>query len=395
MARSLDPSPVVYFLNSTVLGGMEAHVRRLAVGLARRGVAVGLICAPNGEIGRIKADCRDAGVSVHEVAAAGGLFGWPRRLWSLYRVLRRYRGGILHLNLTGPHAGELLLLAGRLAGVRRIVRTEHQPSERPPSRIERWRMKLRDRAMDRIICVSRANLRHFTDDLGRDRRKFAVVYNSVDTSLFEPARSDRDARRRSLGLHDADLAVGMVARLAEERKGAAKFLQMAALIRDQAPRARFLVAGDGPLRASLEALAGGLGIADRCLFLGASGDVPELLAALDVFVMPSLWEGGPITVIEAMAAGLPIAATRVGMVDEVLADGEDGLLVEPGDVDALAAATLSLLEDSAAAREMARRAREKALAGFGEDAMVNNMLRVYHGLWQAASVPGQTAVAPE
>jgi glycosyltransferase involved in cell wall biosynthesis len=152
---------------------------------------------------------------------------------------------------------------------------------------------------------------------------------------------------------------------------------MAGRIAPTFPEARFMVIGDGSLRQRLELQADKLGIGEQVNFAGWRSDVPQLMAAMDVFVMPSLFEGGPTTVLEAMAMGKPVVATRVGMVPEVVDDGRTGLVVDPGNARALADAVSLLLADDELRTSLGKRAREHAVHHFSIDLMVERYLAVF------------------
>ncbi|MEX1254782.1 MAG: glycosyltransferase family 4 protein [Dehalococcoidia bacterium] len=384
-ATAIPRPPVVLFTNSWMMGGMEEHILKLARGLRSRGHHVTLICPPDNVIAPLRAACLAVGVHVRVVSEGQGPRGAIRRLRALTRLLRPHRHGVLHLHLTGPYGGELVMAAATLAGMAAIVRTEHQPPERPPSLLQRWRMRAKDRALSTVLCVSSQNMVHFTRDLGRDARKFAVVHNCIDLTRFDPSKVDGQQAREALGLAPDAEVVGMVARLAEERKGGAVFLEMAARMAKRRARTRFVVVGDGPLRPALERQAEALGIASRFLFLGERRDIPELLAAMDVFVMPSLWEGGPYTVLEAMAMERPVVTTNVGMVADVMRSEEHALVVPPGDAGALAEAALRLLESADLRSRLAERGRRLATERFSEDHLVEGVLAIYEQALTKAS----------
>jgi glycosyltransferase involved in cell wall biosynthesis len=368
-------APVVFFTNSPYLGGMEAHIEHLARGMAARGRKVGLICPPGERIATLRHACVEAGVEVMPVeerrtASLG-------RARDLKRSLSGYRDGVLHIHMTGPHGGDLVMLAARAGGLRAIVRTEHQPLEVAPSRMQLFRMRLRDRFIGRVICVSDANRQYFTRTLGRDARKFVTIRNGIDLTRFDPAREDPATVRRSLGLPNGARVVGMVSRLDEVRKGGADFLAMARALVPEMTDVHFLVVGEGALRSELERTAGVMGLADRVTFLGARTDVSALLSVMDVFVMPSHWEGGPITVLEAMAMARPVVATDVGMVREVVTHGEDGLIVSEAAPRALTAAVRRLLESPTKALELGANAGATALASFSRELMVDRVEALY------------------
>lgn len=372
-----SPVPVVLFTNSPYMGGMEEHILMLGRGLVKQGYSVATICPPNDDIRPMCEALTEAGVRVHRVSERhGSLLGTARRLRALVRTLRRYPGCILHLHLTGHAGGGLVQLAGRLAGVRAIVRTEHLPPVPPISSRDRMMVRLRDQALDQVICVSAQTRQDHLDRLGRDARKCTVVPNCVDLDRFSPS-VHADGVHAELGLDATAPIVGTVSRLGEQRKGLHHFLEMAAEVVSHAPRTRFLVVGDGPLRPALERQATDLGIGSHVVFAGARSDVPRLLAAMRVFVMPSLYEGGPYTVLEAMAMSRPVIATSVGLVPDVVQDHATGLIVPIADSSALARAVLELLADEDLARRLAASGREAVVARFSLDAMIAGMSRIY------------------
>ncbi|MGH3072982.1 MAG: glycosyltransferase family 4 protein, partial [Gaiellaceae bacterium] len=182
--------------------------------------------------------------------------------------------------------------------------------------------------------------------------------------------------RRELGLDDASLVIGAVGRLAPV-KGHASFLDAAKLIVQEEPRARFLLVGNGPLQRQLRAQAAQLGLSDACLFLGDRADVYDLVAAMDVFVLPSLNEGIPMALLEAMALNRPVVATDVGGVPEVLEDGVTGLVAEPGRPGGLARGIAALLGDAERAAGMGRAGRDVARERFSREQMAAATAEIY------------------
>jgi glycosyltransferase involved in cell wall biosynthesis len=176
--------------------------------------------------------------------------------------------------------------------------------------------------------------------------------------------------------------VGVVARLQPE-KGVATFLEAAARVSKFSPETRFLVAGDGPLREELQGLAERLGMEDRVLFLGYRSDARALMELLDVLVVPSMTEGSPLIVLEAMAAGLPVVASDVGGVPDQARHGEEGLLVPPGDPEALAGAMGELLRDPRRARRLGAAGRRRTENGFSHETLVRRIEGVYRAVLEA------------
>ena len=328
------------------MGGMEQHILALGRGLRRRGYRAALICSSAAVIEPLREACSAEGITVHALEDAEGPLAKAARFRDLARILRRYRGGILHMHLTGPYGGELPLLAGRSAGMRLFIRTEHQPLENVPPRLDRLWFRMKDHGLDAVICVSGQNAQHHTKELGRDASRFYTVHNCVDLQRFTASAGDREGARAEFDVPAGSPLIGTVARLGEQRKGISQFLEMGGKIAAGCPPSRFLIVGDGPLRVDLEAQAEHLGISGQTTFAGERNDIPRLLSALDVFVMPSLCEGGPYTLLEAMAMAIPCVTTAVGMVPETVVSGEHALVVPPGDVAALTRATSEILTES-------------------------------------------------
>jgi len=207
-------------------------------------------------------------------------------------------------------------------------------------RIMSWMLR---RRCDRVICVSEGTRRHILGLARLRRRGVVTLHNGIDLSPF--AHKDGDARRRvraALGIDHAAPVAATVAVL-REAKGIQHMIRALPAVVETLPEMRYLIAGDGEHREALESEADALGLSDRIIFSGMTDDVPSLLAAVDVFILPSLTEALPTVVIEAMAAGLPVVATDVGGIREMVGHGTSGLIVPPADPAALADATVRIL----------------------------------------------------
>jgi glycosyltransferase involved in cell wall biosynthesis len=377
MTSSATARPVVLFTNSMIMGGMEEHVLQLGRGFVERGVPVAVICSPYEEIRPLRDQLRAAGVEVHALPdRGGGPIGAVRRFQGLVQTLRRYPGCVLHMHFTGYRGGDLVVLAARLAGASRIIRSVHLPPVPPVPRVDRVGITWRDRMLSRVICVSGPTRQAHLAELGRDPRKCVVVHNGIDLERFSPSITG-DGVRAEFGLPESTPLVGTVSRLGEERKGVRYFVEAAAAVAAMHPTARFLIVGDGHLRPALEARAQSLGIAKRIIFAGERKDIARLLAAMDVFVIPSLYEACQYSLLEAMAMGKPVVATPAGVAPDVVLDHQTGLLVPLADSAAIARAVTELLEDQALATRVGGRARELMAGQFSVDAMLDNIARVY------------------
>ena len=172
----------------------------------------------------------------------------------------------------------------------------------------------------------------------------------------------------------------------------ANFLKAAVRVAPQFPEAHFVIAGDGPLRQELVALAEDLGLRDRVHFLGFRSDASALMGSLDVLVVPSLTEGSPLVTLEAMAAGVPVVASAVGGIPDQVRHGKEGLLVPPGDTGAMGDAIVALLRDPARARSLGEAGRRRATSEFSHAAMVRRIEDVYRDI---LGRPAPQSITPE
>lgn len=241
--------------------------------------------------------------------------------------------------------------------------------------IDRWLL----RRFDAVVAVSE-EVRSRLLRAGVPQSRIHLIRNGVDLTPFAAASQRREDSRPAEG----SLRVGLVARLSPE-KGVDLFLQAAAVVLRQYPETRFLIVGDGPERPALEALIAQLGIAGSVSLLGRTNDMPGFYSSIDVLVSSSRIEGLPIALLEGMASRLPIAATSVGAVPQVIRDGDTGLLVPPGDPDALAAAVIRLLGDTSLRESLGRAAQQLVADEYSARAMADEYRRLYAQLLEERS----------
>jgi len=238
---------------------------------------------------------------------------------------------------------------------------------------------------DAFIGVAREHGRYLVRQERFPESKVRVIPNGVDVDRFCLGPLPGAELRRELGMASDAPVCGIVAALRPE-KNHELFLEVAALVREKLPEAHFVVIGDGPRRQRLEALARELALDDAVRFLGTRSDVPQLLSMLDAFVLTSHVEANPVSILEAMAAGVPVVATRVGSVAESVEDGVTGLLAEPGDADQIAGQLVALLTDRGRSRRMGRAARDRVVAHWSLARMVegyqNLIAEIYQGKCQ-------------
>lgn len=222
-----------------------------------------------------------------------------------------------------------------------------------------------------IAVVSEA-LRTTLLHAGFSPAKLHLIPNGIDVTPFQQAVAQAEKTARP----ESPFRIGLIGRLSHE-KGIDLFLQVAAVVLRQYPEAQFLIAGDGPERAHLEALASDLGLSHTVRFLGRSDTMPQLLASLDLVVSASRQEGLPIAILEAMASARPIVATTVGEIPTVLDNGRAGMLVAPENSKALAEAILTLLGDPHLRHTFAEQAKHRVTTHFSANQMTNHYLDMY------------------
>jgi glycosyltransferase involved in cell wall biosynthesis/CelD/BcsL family acetyltransferase involved in cellulose biosynthesis len=298
-------------------------------------------------------------------------------VWSWRPLWKRMRSGhvdVLHAHKFGSNVWGTAL--GRLARVPAVVAHEHTWSfEGQPLRrlVDR---ELVARGSDVFIAVSNEDQRRMVEVERIDPSNLMVLPNGIPARA---ASGSAGALRDELGLAPDDPLIGTVAVL-RPQKALDVLVRAARKLVDEFPRLHVAIAGEGPERERLEPLIAELGLGEHVHLLGMRTDVPDVLAGLDVAVSSSAFEGSPLAILEYMQAGLPVVATRVGGVPDIVANEETGVLVEPGDADALAAAIAGLLRDPDKAAAMGRGGRERQQHEFDLDLMVRRLEGIYERL---------------
>ncbi len=297
-----------------------------------------------------------------------------RQLARLCALLRRERIEVLHTH--GFYDGLFGALAARMAGVRVVAAQRHlRLSDR---RAHEWGQRAIHKLAHRVLVNSEAVRDYIVNVNGAKQEKIVVIRNGliVSDEAVATRREAHDKLRYELGLGRDAKIVGMVARL-DPIKGHRYFLEAAARVARSFPDAHFALIGNGPLRGEIEEQISRLGLERRAHLLGDRPDAGRLVAAFDVAALSSLHEGLPNAVLEAMAAGIPVVATAVGGVTELISDGETGLLVPPANAAALAECIELALSRERESREMGERGRRFALSAFGMGRMVESVERLY------------------
>lgn len=358
---------VLQLIPNLLVGGAERVVASLAIGLRRAGYDVGVVSLFPAGGSWIEQELRGAGVPVRFLGKRPGPD--PRMVPRIARAIGEFRPDVVHTHLNVLKYA-LPTIAARRPGV---VHTVHSLAEREVERTSQVLHFFAFRAGIVPIAIGTS----VADSVRRLYRLDGcrIIPNGISVADCEATAGARDAVREALGIApDAPLFV-FVGRL-DPAKDPATLVRAFASSRLRAEGARLVVVGDGELRPECERLAADLGAADRVRFLGIRSDVPRVLAAADAFVLASLWEGNPLSVMEAMASGKAIVATSVGCVPELVPE-EAGRLVPPGDPAALEAALLEVARDPPLARARGAAAARWARAHFDASLMTRAYEEVY------------------
>ena len=343
----------------------------LASAQRARGHDVRIVCL--WRRGALAARAEAAGIRVDCCEKRSGLD--VQALRRMRRLLRESGADVLHTH--NPMAHYYAVAATLGLGIRRVLNSRHGmgSGELSARREKLYRLALL--VTDHAVSVCDAARQRFVAHGVMPAGKATVVRNGIDLSRFAPRSAAAGTRLRlALGLPEAAVLFGTVGRL-NEAKQQVRLLHALRALLDAGVQAALVVVGDGELRGSLEADTDRLSLRDRVRLLGARSDVPELLAGMDVFVLPSRTEGYSLALVEASAAALPIVATAVGGNAEIVQDGVTGLIVPAGDDDRLVAAMRALAGDARKRESLGAQARAWALREGSLDAMCDAYLRLY------------------
>jgi glycosyltransferase involved in cell wall biosynthesis len=341
------PLRVLVATGNAIVGGMESAVLRLAQRLPRKAFRLTALCPFESPFTQA---LRATDVTVH-VVPMGEKLRWHAIQFAV-GLVREHAIQVIHAHMPAAHA--VGALAGRITHTP-VLATIHA------MHLSMWDLEVHRLALTHLCVVSEAARTHALA-VGVAPARLTVIRNGVDSERFVP-RAD-GARSDAQGP-----VVGYVGRLSPE-KHPALFLHAAALVHARLPQVRFVVIGDGPLRGDLEALAARLRIADAVTFAGECDDMPARYRALDIMLSTSWHEGTPLAVLEAMAAGLPVVATDVGGIPELVVSGTTGWLTPAGDEAEMAQRTLALLCAPATMQRFGRAARERVRTLFALDEQV-------------------------
>jgi glycosyltransferase involved in cell wall biosynthesis len=360
---------VVHVHKMTGVSGSEQHLRILLTALdpARYAPTLLMLTTPAAIPGDYIATLTAAGVRVEQLRIRADFD--PFLLWRLTAWFKRERPDIVHTHLI--HADVHGLLAARAAGVPAIVASKHNDDPFRSNAVIRASEAWLARRTARVIAISERVREMVLSDGRIDPRRVLVIPYGYES----PVRKPRQDVRRPLGIPaDAPLLVA-VGRLVRQ-KGHDTLIRAFQTVLRERPEARLVIVGGGPLEPDLRRLASELGVASACVLAGPRDNALDFIDEASVFVHPSRWEGFGIVLLEAMAAGKPVVATRISAIPEVVEDGRTGLLVRPDEPEELARALVEML--SRTDRDVfGRRGRERLESRFSARIMAQATEKVY------------------
>jgi len=295
-----------------------------------------------------------------------------KTILKIKHYIKNNRIDIVHSH--GYKSNFYALLATMNIGIRRIATCHNWLGESFKMRFYEYLDKILLNRFDRVVAVSDV----LRDEILRSRvtkEKVIVINNGVDIKMLQ-ATDHRLQVKKSLELKDDDRVIGTIGRLTLE-KGHIYLLEAFVKVISELPNVKLLIVGDGPLRESLESRVRSLELKDKVIFTGFRNDISEILSILDVFVLPSLNEGMPIALLEAMATQKPIIATKVGAIPKLIEHNKTGLLIEPKDADAIYKSIDLLLKDNEKAKLLSLNAFERVKNEFSSSVMAQRYLAVY------------------
>jgi len=371
---------LLYVITKLELGGAQKHLLSLIAGLNKERFNVFLFTAQDGLL--LQEAFLMENLKIQKSRFLERSINPLKDLLALFELCLFIRNnGIDIVHTHSSKAGILGRWAANLAGVKHILHTVHGWSFNDfQTALVRSLYIFLERITavftDKLIVVSYYDKQKGLNNRIAREDKYEVIRYGIAHESF--GLKDFSVREE-LGIKPGDFTVGMVSCF-KPQKSPQDFVRMAALIKQALPNTKFILVGEGELRRPVEDLISKSGLKQDLILTGWRKDIPRLLSAMDVFVLTSLWEGLPISVLEAMAASLPIVATDTGGISEVVLGEKTGFLVPPGDVEKIARKVILLLNDEALRKQTGRNAQQFLVSGFAEGQMIEKTRCLYEYL---------------
>ena len=381
-----QPIQVLHPITRLIVGGAQENTMYTAALLDKQRFHVELLSGPQtGSEGSLIEEVKQRGIPLtifpdllRQISPLHDL----RALWNMKRFIQSGNYTIVHTH--SSKAGILGRLAARLSKTPLIVHTVHGWSFHdymsPMTRwiyilLERWIARFSDAL---VVVTERDIEKGLQAGIGR-REQYRRIRSAIPLDEFDPRLVDRQAVRQELNLPADEVVIGNVGRFSIQ-KNPLDWVRVAGLVGQACPQVRFLLVGDGPMRTQVEQALQKAGIAERTALTGLRRDVPRMLAAMDIFLLTSLWEGLPRVIPQAMAMGLPVVANRADGLTEAIQDGSNGYLCSPGEIEQMAERCIELARHPLKRQEMGCRGQAYALQEFDLRKMITSLEALYDEL---------------
>lgn len=361
------PIKILYVIWSLGLGGAERVVISLAKGLDKTKFQP-TVCCLNGK-GAFAHELEELGIKVIALNKKAGIDISVAS--KIIKVIKNNKIDIVHTHLWGANFWGRI--AAKLAGVKGIIVTEHN-TDVWKSRLYFMFDKLLSRWTDRIIVVSNS-VKDFYVSKGIDEKKIEVIYNGVEIEKLQGCKETRTLIKKEFGIKDDEKVLAIIGRLVPQKGH--KYLFEALSQLNGSYKIKLLVVGAGPIEKDLRSTVCGLQLQGKVIFTGLREDVKDILSITNVLVMPSTREGLPMVALEAMAQGVPVIATKVGGVPDLVSDNETGILVESNNHFALKEALSKIIEDEGLTQRLGENAKKSVQEKFSIEGMLNKTQTLY------------------
>ena len=383
---TVSPIPVLHMITRLIVGGAQENTLFTAGLVDKNQYQVEILSGSQiGSEGSLIEEGRANGITITllpELVRQVNPFLDSIALWKMVRYIRGRKFKIVHTH--SSKAGILGRIAAKFAGVPSIIHTVHGWSfhdhMHPVSRyvyilLERFCARFTDAL---IVVTNRDQKKGLEAGIGKPSQ-YHLIRSAIPLEEFNPAHSNRDMIRQQLGLPIHAPVLGTVGRFSNQ-KNPLEWVKVAKIVSQEVSECRFLMVGDGPLRPQVESLLVEIGLKDKTILTGIRRDIPQMMSAMDVFLLTSRWEGLPRVIPQAMSMGLPVVATSVDGSTEVIEDGTNGFLCPSGDVNYLAERCLEILRNVELRQAFSQAGREAALRNFDLSQMISQIDALYNEL---------------
>jgi glycosyltransferase involved in cell wall biosynthesis len=362
---------VIHLVEELTIGGLEKILTSIVLNLDKKKYNVSVWCLREGGFFANKLIKEGFDVKILNILTSRN----PLSIYKLYKLLKNCKFDIIHTHAYS--AGTIGRMSAFLAGIPIIISHNHSVYDyynRYYHFVE-WLLSL---ITDRIICISDIVNRFANETQRINAKKLMTIHNGID-SEYTVSEKRTSGLRKELDIPVDHSVICTIAHM-EEHKGIKYFLESASLLLQSRNDISFLLVGEGALKEELKILCADLKIEKNVIFAGERSDIPEILSLTDIFVLPSLREGLPLTILEAMACGKPVIATNVGGVPEVVKDGVSGILVPPKDTEALHSAMNELLGNREKLKKMGYNGKRVCNVSFDSKTMTGKIEDLYDSL---------------